>query len=149
MDISDLFPARVRALQAIYPESHIALVNWGMWSRDRRGIFTVDVLPPPTWNEATSGLPEGYADAGEKQDDGLAAKSERAEDEPYDELRGHILDERLHHPGGPAQLIREALSVAYVRRDIHEAQYPRAAGCIQDQFLERLEAGLQFASRFL
>ena len=151
MDLSDLFPELVRAKQAIHQAGHLLLVNWGLWSRDRAGIFPHGVAPPHTWDEACGGLPDGYATEGEGQQTAILepAKAEAPEDDPYDELRGLILDERIHSPGGPNQSVREALRIAYVRRGIHEIHYPRAAGCTPDAFLERLESGLMFAGRWV
>ena len=151
MDISDIFPARVRAMQAIYPESHLALVNWGIYSRTRYWPGPVDARPS-IWNEFKADENEAYgdpADAPRIAEQTLPAKSERAEEEEYSERDGQSLCERLHGPGGPGIDIVRVLHTAYVRRDIHESQYTGASGCGQDAFCERLEAGLRFASRFL
>lgn len=148
VDDFDMFPLRVRDLQARYQKAHEALLCWGNWSRDRRGLYPADSRPS-IWDQFKRDENEAWGDEdAEKLVAEAPAKAERAEEEPYDELQGTIMDERLHLPGGPCLIVRQALVVAYVRRDIHESQYPRAAGCIQDQFLERLEGGLMFAGRF-
>lgn len=146
-DLVDIFPARVRGLQAIYPEAHQALCNWAAWSRDRAGIFPAQIVPPPTWNEATSGLPEGYAEEETRADDGLQAKAERAEQEPYNELQGAALDQRINS-GMLCPEVARSLVIAYVWT-IPEYQFPARAGCLPDHFCERLETGLKFASRFV
>ena len=152
MDMSDIhgiFSARVRGIQGRNPEAHLALVNWGAWSRDRRGIFPVQIVPPRMWEEATSGLPDGYAAVKDAQeDDGLQAKAERSEEEPYNELQGAILDERINSPMICEEVSR-ALVIAYVHFSTPEYQYPVRAGCGQDAFCERLEAGLRFVGRFV
>ena len=148
----DLFPLRIRDLQSRYPREHQALVNWGAWSRDRRGIFPPEIVPPKVWDQFKRDENESW---GEKDDATVVVesaepdKAERAEEEPYNELHGLQLDERLHGYGGLSEAIRGALKAAYVRRDIHESQYARAAGCGQDAFCERLEAGLVFVGRFV
>lgn len=159
MNLSDIhaaheamFVERVRILQDNHAKAHAALVNWGCWSRDRRGIFPVQITPPKVWDQFKADENEAWGevqDAPESQGATEEAKAERAEDDPYNELQGHQLDERLHGYGGLSEAIRIALRVAYVRRDIHESQYPRAAGCGQDGFLERLEAGLMFCERWV
>jgi hypothetical protein len=151
MDQSDAFPIRIRLLQADFQKAHAALINWGLWSRDRRGIFPVQITPPRVWDEFKPDENEAYGEITEDTQvvEQSETKAERAEDDPYDELQGTITDERLHGYGGPSQTIREALRIAYVRRDIHEGQYARAAGCVHDQFIERLEAGLRFMARFV
>ena len=146
-----LFTERVRLLQAIYPKEHAALICWGAWSRDRRGIFPKDIAPPKVWDQFKRDENEAWGDedaAKLEPETDAEVKAERAEDDPYNELQGHQLDERIHGYGGLWQEVRIALRVVYVRRDIHEIQYPRAAGCGQDALLERLAEGLKFVGRF-
>lgn len=146
-----MFVERVRRLQDEHARAHQALVNWGSWSRDRRGIFPVQITPPKVWDQFKADENEEWGVIDDKTvlvESAEPDKAERAEDDPYNELQGHQLDERLHGYGGLGYEVRIALRVAYVRRDIHEIQYPRAAGCGKDGFLERLEAGLKFAERW-
>jgi hypothetical protein len=151
MDQSEIFPIRVRSLQADFPQAHQALVEWGSWSRDRKGMAPPPIQPPRIWDEFKPDENESYGEVTEETTivEQTEVKAERAEDDPYDELQGTILDERMHSPGGLAMEVRNALKVAYVHRYVLEANYPRQAGCSQDAFLERLEAGLRFAQRFL
>ena len=146
-DLADLFPARVRGLQAIYPEAHRALVNWGLWSRDRAGIFPVDARPS-VWDQFKADENEAWGedDAEKMVAETIPIKAERAEDGPYNELQGAILDERINSPMLGRDVSR-ALVVAYVWV-IPEYQYPSRGGCPPDHFCERLEAGLRFVSRF-
>jgi hypothetical protein len=111
----------------------------------------VQITPPRVWDEFKPDENESYGEVTEETTivEQTEVKAERAEEEPYDELQGTILDERMHSPGGLAMEVRNALKVAYVHRYVLEANYPRQAGCSQDAFLERLEAGLRFAQRFL
>lgn len=148
MDMTaDEFPVRVRLRQADYPEGHKALINWGLWSRDRAGIFPIDARPS-IWDQFKADENEAWGDTPEVAA-GPAEKPERADDDPYDELAGSTMDERLHAPGGPGYEIRLALRVIYVHRAIPEYQYAARAGCSPDALCERLEAGLRFAERFV
>lgn len=148
----DIFTAQVRALQAIYPQAHAALVNWGRWSRDRAGIFPPDIKPPSIWEKAD---PSKFGDFAEDGEQGLGVveqaetKAERIEAEPYDEKAGTILDERIHAPGGLSCEIRRAIRVAYVSRETMESQFPDYCGTTQDGYRERLETALLFVSRFV
>ena len=150
MNMADLFPARVRGLQAIYPEAHDALLNWGIYSRTRYWPGPVDARPS-IWDEFKPDENEPWGEVTKdtlKAEQEAPAKAERPDEEEYSERDGQILCERLHGPGGPGEEIMRTLHTAYVRRDIHESQYTNAAGCGQDAFCERLEAGLRFAARF-
>ncbi len=147
----DTFPLRVRALQDMYHQAHQALICWGAWSRDRRGIFPAEIACPSLWDNFKRDETDAYGDedAAPAEVPHETAKAERADEEPYNELQGRSLDERLHWPGGPNQEIRRVLRIVYVMRDTHESLYPRAAGCSHDAFCERLESGLLFAGRFV
>lgn len=142
--IPDLFSLRVRGLQGIYSEAHQALINWGCWSRDRAGIFPADARPS-VWDQFKADENEAWGDVPEESK-GPAEKAERAEEDPYNELQGLILDERINSPLLCRDVSR-ALVVAYVWT-IPEYQMPARAGCLPDHFCERLEAGLRFAARF-
>lgn len=153
IEAGEIFSARVRGLQAIYPEAHQALVNWGSWSRDRAGIFPPGIIPPGLWNEAVPSKFGDFADASDLERvevvEQTEAKAEAAEKEPYDEKQGALLDERIHGLGGLAVYQREALRVAYVTREVPEDQFARLSGCTEDAFCERLEACLMFVRRFI
>lgn len=155
VDMSEVFTARVRGLQAIYPEAHAALKNWGLWCLDLRGVFPGDIKPPRTYDVFDRGEwdRDGYGDevGSIAPPERLRAddrKAERAEDLPHDPKTAFALDERLHAPGGLPVEIRATIRWAYASREIPENQYPGLAGCGPDAFCERLEAALQFAGRF-
>lgn len=148
--VADEFPGKVRDLQGDYSNEHWALVDWGVWSRTLVG-FEKGIGKQSVWfqgkedeNEAYGEVPEGPVQVVE-----APAKVERLAEEPEDERRSVLLDERMHAPGGLSVDVRQALKVAYIRRYIPEYQYPRATGCSHDAFLERLQAGLKFVRRFL
>jgi len=141
---------RIRALQGMNEPAHLALVNWGRWSRDRHGIFPPGITPPGLWNQA---LPSKFGDFADEEEGQRVevqepAKAEAAEKEPYDEKAGTVLDERVHHPSFP-QYLRDILKVAYVTREVPEDQFPRLIGCTEDSFCERLEACLKYVGRFV
>lgn len=142
---------RIRALQAMYSVEHLALVNWGLWSMDRSGLFPT-VSRPSVWDQFKRSEGDDY---GEEKDHAERiqypgpAKSEAPEREPYDERAAVILDERMHHPGGLAVHVREAIRVAYVSREVPDEQFPRLTGCSVDAFCERLEGALLFVGRFV
>ena len=147
----DIFAEQVRALQAMYPKAHAALANWASWSRDRHKVYPPGVTANPMWESFKRDENEDYGEQHEIPAERLAQtdiKVEAHEREDYDEKAGAILDERMHSPGGLGVDIRRALKVAYVSRYLLEAQFPKAAGCSEDAFRERLEAALLFASRF-
>jgi hypothetical protein len=141
----------VRSMQERYGSAHLALTNWAKWSRDRKQIGPRD-SKPHIWQEAATSK---FDDFGDIQDaipqNRLAAddrKAEYADEEPYNEREGAILDERIHGPGGLLNEVRHLLRIAYVTRDVPEYQFPRACGCPPHAFLERLEAALVFVGRF-
>jgi len=139
---------RIRNLQAIYQQEHLALVNWGLWSMDASRIFP-KLTGPAIWNQYK--YEEG--DYAEEVEDRLIpagpAKAEAAEKPPYDEKAAIELDERLHGIGCPSLYIREAIRAAYCNYEATEAQFPQFAGCPLDDFCERLEGALKFVRRFL
>jgi hypothetical protein len=158
---AEIFAAQVRALQGIYHDAHLALMNWGAWSRDLRRVFPADIVPSPTWREAQHSK---FGDFGDEVDEArrveeevhraaqVEVKGEAAEREPYEERRALILDERMHGPGGLSLEVRRVLRIAYGakqnERSAHVNQFPRFAGCTEDAFRERLEVALQFVTRF-
>lgn len=147
-----VFVGRVRALQAMHFAAHQALVNWGHWSADRRGIFPT-MAPPAMWDQFKRDENESWGEEPDKlpEQTGEAAirKAEAAPRAEYDEKTAVMLDERLHGYGGLSTMVREALHVAYVSREIPEQQFPRLAGCTEDAFCERLSEALGFVERFL
>jgi hypothetical protein len=151
-DLDTFYAERIRALQNSYPEAHDILVTWGKWSRDRHKVYPAGVSPKPMWEQA---IQSNFDDLGEDHDipaERLAqadAKSEAPEREDYDEKTGREIDERIHAPGGLGTSVRLAIKVAYVSRYLPEDQFPRAAGCSEDAFRERLEEALRFVGRFV
>jgi hypothetical protein len=148
MDLSEVFVAQVRGLQAIYAEAHAALLNWGAWSLDRRGIFPT--MSPPGWAQqyrASEGEEWGEEQATKAVE--APVKAEAPDRPPYNEKAAIELDERLHAPGGPNTEQRRAIKIAYCSMDIPEYQFPSLSGCTsQDAYRERLEACLVFVARF-
>ena len=148
----DLDTARIRALQAMYPEAHLSLRNWGIWSADRRGIFPT-LTKPGLWDQFKRSELDEYGEVKDDKETNVVpirqeVKSEAAERLPYDERTGCALDERIHSAGGLPLEVRIALRVAYVSRETPENQFPRFSGCGIDAFCERLEMALRFAARF-
>lgn len=148
--LDDAFIARVRMIQSLYPEAHAALVGWGRWSADRRGIFPQAYKRPAVWDQFKQSEAGDFGEEGEarKVVVPFAVKAEGPDRLPYDERSALILDERIHHPGGLSVEVRHTIRAAYVTREIPEDQFPRAAGCSEQAFCERLEAALIFARRF-
>lgn len=146
----DIFPIRIRLLQETHQPGHLALVNWGLYSRDRYWPGPADARPK-LWDEFKRDENDPYGEdvAEDLRVPQAEIKQERAEDDPYDEKAGAALCERLHGPGGPDKDVRGILRIVYVYRYVREEQYTRQAGCSQDAFCERLEAGLRFAGRFV
>lgn len=156
----DVFPARIRALQAIYPEGHQALLNWGAWSRNDQQR-PQGIRSPSLYEGAKT---DEWGDMSDEDvvvvESPEPAKAEAREKEIYDVGRGADLDIRMHSPGGLPDYVRLVMRVVYVF-DGPEFQYVREAkaigrrwqladaGCTEDAFCERLEAGLAFASRFV
>lgn len=144
-----VFIGRVRALQEAHARAHAALVNWGDWSADRRGIFP-RLSSPALWDQIKRSELDEY---GEEQPPAVIvdqgpAKSEAPEAKPHDEKSAISLDERIHGYGGLPVYVRYAIKAAYVTREIPEDQFPRAAGCNEDAFCERLAEALAFVGRF-
>lgn len=143
------FVGRVRLIQEMHDRAHMALKNWGDWSADRRGIFP-RLSPPSLWNQFKRNELDEYGDeqAPTVVADAGPAKAEPVELRPYDERQALNLDERLHGYGGLSLSVRQALRVAYVTREVPEDQFPRATGCNEDAFCERLMEALLFVERF-
>lgn len=145
-----IFTARIRLLQSLYFQSHQALTDWGHWSADKRGMYPT-MKPPSLWNNFKRSEVEEWGEETEaamsqiKQE----ARAESLEIPPYNERTALQVDSRIHGYGGLADEYRRALRAAYVSREIPEDQFPKACGCCEDAFCERLEAGLRFVGRFL
>ena len=152
IDAREILVLRIRGIQEQHAKAHAALVNWGAWSRDRAGLFPSDgrvgiwdAFSRTEWDR------DGYGDqvAEESRLEADDRRAERADKEPYDELQGYVLDQRMHGPGGLPSLVRVALRTAYVSREIPEFQFPKLSGCSSDDsFCERLESALVFVGRF-
>ena len=144
MDLSEVFTAQVRALQAMYPAAHAALCNWAYWSRDRVGIGPSEYLPP---NPVFAAIDRGEWDRdgyGEIEPEGWTPppttgeeRADRAEQEPYNEREADALDVYLHSrfPWN----VRKCLVAAYVSRTAPEQDFPGMARCSHEEFLNRLE----------
>ena len=141
LDAHVLYAAEVRAIQNLYPEEHRKLKNWGLWSRDRVGIFPPQIAPPPIfdqWDGSSEGyaeeLPEGFTPHGE-------VKAEKAESEPYSEKEAITLDERIHaiFPWK----VRKCLVVAYVTLETPESQFPALSKVSHGEFLQILSGALE------
>lgn len=143
----DLARIRIRGLQGIYEKEHRALVEWGLWSLDRRGIFPT-LKPPSVWDQFKRSEVEAWGDAPENHE-GPAEKAELLPRVGYNERMGLMIDERIHGVGGLPDYVRLAMRVAYVTREVPEDQFPRLAGCSLDAYCERLEHALRFVGRFL
>lgn len=149
----DFEAIRIRDLQGSFYKEHRSLIQWGLWSGDRRNIFPKKAgcsLGPFYKPEAG----EEYGDPDKDQ----PARAELLEPHrsiskdriPYDEKTAVILDERIHSPGGLGIEVRRSLKVAYVTREVPEAQFWKLSGCSHpDHFIERLEAALRFVRRFI
>jgi hypothetical protein len=147
VDQNEILTAQIRSLQAIHNLAHTALVNWGAWSLDRRGIFPT--MDPPGWTQqyrASEGEEWGEEQATKAVE--TPVKAEAPDRPPYNEKAAIELDERLHGPGGPNVEQRRAIKIAYCTRDIPEYQFPTLSGCLADSYRERLEACLMFVARF-
>lgn len=146
----DILVGRIRAIQAAHLKAHQALVNWGDWCADKRGIFP-SLKPPSLWNQVKHSELDEY---GEEQAPAVSivqpeVKPELREMAPYDERTALVIDERIHGYGGLGEYQRHALRAAYVSREIPEDQFPGACGCNADAYCERLEDGLAFVGRFV
>lgn len=154
MDEVDFETLRIRQLQADHEDAHRAMLNWGRWAGDRRGVF-------PGSNPKCSLGPFFKPQAGEVYGEGdVNARPEKVtplepfrgqprERIPYDAKAAVILDERLC--GGLISLeVMWAIRTAYVSREIPENQFYALSNCsTPDQFLERLGTALRYVRRFL
>ncbi len=145
----DFFIQRVRSLQSRHDRAHAALLNWGHWSADRRGIFP-SLAPPRVWNQFKRSEVQEWGEEGAPAVAIQAhpIKPEPREISPYDERTALVLDERIHGYGGLGLDHKRALRIAYVSREVPEDQFPRAADCSEDGFCDRLEICLLFVSKF-
>lgn len=147
--------ARVRALQALYQKEHEALIEWGLWSLDRRGIYPT-LTNPSMWEQFKRDGSEGYGaekklEPGEEDEANavyLEVKAERVEQQEYDEKLAIRLDELIHE--GLSEMVRQAIKTAYATREVPEYQFPMFSNCsTMDQYCERLELSLLFVKRWL
>lgn len=148
-----IFAGQVREIQDAFPIAHKALKQWGIWSRQRGGIFP-RLAPPSLWDMAKPGDANDWVEA---DDIGLPIveqreiKAEAVGDEPCDEKMGEALDVMLHALEFPV-VWRRCLSAAYVSRETPEYQFPREATLARpresrishDNFLQFLDGALQF-----
>lgn len=141
---------RIRNLQDLHSTAHRALTNWGHWSVDRSDIYP-RLKPPSLWDQFKRDENDPYGDeqAPAVSVEQQPAKAEAAEKQPYDERQALLVDARIHGYGGLPVEVRYTLKAAYVSREIPESQFPRAAGCGEDAFCERLENALLFVSRYI
>lgn len=150
LEESQIEVARIRALQASYADAHRALTDWGLWCLDK------DWGPhdaAPSWPNQ---IPADRSDWAEEPEDTHVrivigkAKAEGPERQAYDEKLAVRLDEIMHGPGRLPEYVRIALKTAYATREVPEYQFPLFSNCSTfDQFVERLEAGLRFAGRWV
>lgn len=152
LERQELEIARFRALQAIYAEAHAALVNWGKWSRDERGIRPVEARTS-IYDQIKEDDRAGWADEDDAQKPvyriTVRVKADRPEEESYDLKSAELLDIRMHAPGGLSETVRHVLRVAYVWRDIPEHQFPNRCSCGWDGVVERMEEALRFVGRWI
>lgn len=148
LDQQELEAIRIRALQDRFPVEHEALLNWGAWSRDRKGMYPA-LSQPKMFEQYVHDETEGYGEESEPAytENVVMVKAER-EEETYDEKSAIALDERIHQ--GLAEYLRIALRTAYVDGGPREGRYYVYANCpTPDAFLERLQAGLAYVGRFV
>ena len=141
---------RIRALQAMYPEAHQALSNWGAWSMDLRKVYPEEIAAPAIWGQGKHDENEAYGDwTGAPIKLPVDPIPIPADRKPYDERPAVILDERMHGPGGLSSTIMLVARTAYINHDIPEEQFPKLSGCTEDALCERLESLLRFVARFI
>lgn len=141
---------RIRAIQDAHGTAHRALINWGRWSADRRGIFPT-LAPPAMWDQFKRDEREDY---GEEQEPAVSIEKQPAKAEAppmpeYNEREAVEIDERIHGYGGLSAEVRLAIRTAYATREVPEEQFPRLSGCGDDAFCERLAECLSFVGRFV
>lgn len=154
-----IYAAQVREIQAAFAVAHKALVQWGIWSRQRGGIFP-SLAPPSMW--------EMYAPSDADKREWVEAsdqlivvpqtevKAEAANDDACDEKLAEEMDVLIHELEFPA-VWRKCLSAAYVSREIPEYQFPREATACRprgerishDTFLLMLDGALRHIEKQL
>lgn len=154
LEQSEIQTARFRGLQGIYSKEHEALMNWGKWSRDERGIRPVEARTS-IYDQIREDDRAGWGDLPPADDSYrvriavVPRKAERPEEETYDAKAAEALDIRVNALGGLSEAARSVLRVAYVWRDIPEHQFPNRCSCSWDAVCERLEEALRFVRRFI
>jgi hypothetical protein len=110
-----------------FPEAHKALVQWGIWSRQRGGIFPT-ISSPSLWDLAKPGDPSDWVEppAEVERVEQTEVKAEAANDEACDEKTGEALDVLIHDLDFPT-VWRRCLAAAYVTREVPEHLFPREA----------------------
>lgn len=149
VDWREVFNAEVRAIQAQYPRAHEALRNWGLWSRERGGIFPT--LAKPGWTEFyTAGRDEVTEENTPELEIviQIEIKAEGPELPHSDERQGEEIDIRVHALRFPT-IWRRVLKAAYVTVEIPEYECPRQAGVGHQGYLVFLDGALAFLERAL
>jgi hypothetical protein len=148
-----IFAGQVREIQAAFPEAHKALVQWGIWSRQRGGIFPT-ISSPSLWDLAKPGDPSDWVEppAEVERVEQTEVKAEAANDEPCDEKTAEASDVLIHDQDFPT-VWRRCLAAAYVTREVPEHLFPREASrtpphepkrISHDTFLLMLDGALRF-----
>ena len=146
----------VRALQAMYPESHQALTNWGKWIADCRGIKPAGIVSPGYWQDApTSKWEHDETDTGPmfRVELGPIEKGDRPEEEPYNQGKAETLHDRMFLHGGLPEYLKSVVEVSYGprHRNMEEDQFHAycVPSCLPETFRQRLEDVLIFVGRFV
>lgn len=147
IDWREVFNAEVRAIQSLYPKAHEALRNWGLWSRERGGIFPA--LAKPGWTEFYQAGREEVTEEHEtevERVEQLEVKAEGPELPHSDERLGEEVDIRIHALHFPT-IWRRVLKAAYVTAEIPEYECPREARVGHQGYLVFLSSALDFMDR--
>ncbi len=124
-----IFVGQVREIQGAFAIAHKALVQWGIWSRNRSGIYPT-ITSPSMWEQYAPN-DKDLREWVEASEDAtivpqLEIKAEAANDGDCDEKTAEELDILIHDQEFPT-IWRKCLSAAYVSREIPEYQFPREA----------------------
>jgi hypothetical protein len=153
LDMAAIESQRIRDLQGRFHAEHLALLNWGIWSRDVRGIYP-SIARCLIFDNFIHDDTEGWGDCSNEGNDrsqieNTPAKAERSEEEPYDEKSALELNDRINAPQ-LSECLKRVLRTAYVDGGSAEHRWYVYADCsTPDAFLERLEASLNYVRRWV